>query len=123
MSLDLYRGNGVFTNVAPCNSHLSNMSVDARLREREKPISAKEFRGFMALTCERFGRTPSEEYLKHVYRTLNEHMGDSEFRAAAKDAVTKQFNYQDLVPVLVEHVKTQRDEGPDLMALEYGDFE
>lgn len=107
--------------VAPCNRAGTRLKLETIKAMRAEKIDPDEFADAMALICERFDRELSAGLLRQYYAAINEVMGALEFQAAFKDFWGTKMFFADVCPYFINHVKQQRENGPDLGALAFAE--
>jgi hypothetical protein len=107
--------------IARCNWNGSGMTSSQIQQARAQPIEREAYADAMTLWQERFDREMSAPLMQFNYELLASEMGQTEFVAAFRDAMATKMFFADLIPFLIEHVKKQRDDGPDLWALDFAE--
>lgn len=103
--------------IAAINDPTGQYRAEIIERVRSADIDKELFAKHMALFASHFGASYDADLLRHYYDLLNESMCTEEFIAAARDAFRAKLYKTELIAFLSEHVRRQREDGPDLMKL------
>jgi hypothetical protein len=103
-------------HVAPCN--VAGMhSYDEILLLRQEPIGVDAMTETLSLACYRFNAALNSALISYYAKILERECGKTEYLAAFEDFMRTKVFFADFLPWILNHVKEQRENGPDLINL------
>jgi len=111
-------------HVATCNV-AGQHSYDEIVILRQEPIGEKLMTETLTELCEMFNRPISGTLVRLFTRKLEETCGKTEYAAAIEDfwmSIHPGFRFENFLHWIANHVKDQRQSGPDLINLSFHEY-